>query len=932
LESDVTAGAHALGRGWEETGGTLGPADFQDHLEMAGLTRGAVFAVGDDGDLHCVAAGDENWVGRKLWRLSMEFAEGWEELIAGAAELPPDEEIQPRLDPTSTLVQVAIPLGNAHVLYADASTAPLLAKRRAAVWAAFARSLLIAMIVGGALLALIWMRLVRPISALAEAAEALASRNSSARISLNGPREVAQLAASLNALATDSQSERNQAQAQAHRWRGLFDAIPVPAFVFSEGGRLLDANQRAQKRLGTDLTGLLHQERSDIIVDGETIRIEPGRTEPVQWVETPMEHEDRSALLAMALDRGDIRKAEAQTRHLAQVLDALNVLVLEVNGEGRVEACNAEAARQLHLSIAQMRGQDLGELFALDGDSGLPPWRRVAQSVRQRGHWTGDMTLERGPSHRQHFLLRVTALPGPPTSAQGYLAVARDVTSLRRAEWDLARASRLEAIGSLAAGVAPELHQQLNGLLTYVSHLRRGSDMHSDVAAGLASVEASAQRVQHLIDTLTEVAQSTALHPEPTDINRLLQEVAADKEFLEAPGLSLELDTVEDLPEVSVDAPLLAHALRAIVRNGVEALNEGGEIALSTMLRSGLGAGGETALPLRGVHVVIEVRDSGPGLDAEAMRRAIDPLFTTRPGHMGLGLTQAVGMIQLMGGRVALASLPGEGTTVAIGLPLEIEVAHDVEPISDLLEEKEAEFAPTDEAPAEESGIGDDGLEIIEPLLTRADTDEAIEELIGTAGSDVAGEEPQEDLEEDVGAEQQELSLSGSKLKVAETEGEDSDLEFEEEGEMETEREPEMRANPPAAPAAVAPEDLPALLVVDDERVVRELVRDIFEDESFEVLMAADGEEAVVTLEEQGDRIFMAVVDLSMTSESDGWEVAEALAEMRPGLPIHIAAGYETEEDDVPDEVQGLISGLVHKPFRAGKLRDLVERELLRFA
>jgi signal transduction histidine kinase len=70
-----------------------------------------------------------------------------------------------------------------------------------------------------------------------------------------------------------------------------------------------------------------------------------------------------------------------------------------------------------------------------------------------------------------------------------------------------------------------------------------------------------------------------------------------------------------------------------------------------------------------GQYVKLTVRDSGSGMSPEVMRRALDPLFTTRPGHQGWGLARCAGFLRQCGGDIALTSTKGQGTAAAIYLP-----------------------------------------------------------------------------------------------------------------------------------------------------------------------------------------------------------------------------------------------------------------------
>jgi PAS domain S-box-containing protein len=864
---------------------------LQVETALSGLDHVAVFSL-EDGRLRCVAASDPGWVGRDLWRLAMVLPEGWEGLVADASG-------EPALSAGGDLLQVATRVTEDRVLYAGLGTDSLRSELRTLTWGLIFRSVLMVLVVGALVLGILWAWVLRPLQRLAVAGEAMAARRSRERIALEGPSEVAKLAAALNALATDAESEREEAESQGQRWRGLFDQIPAVAFVLSDGGRVLEANGRATEVLGSDLDTLCRKNRTDLLVDAETLRLAPGKTAPVRWVESPMVHEGRPATLAVALDMREARAGQMRTTHLARVLDSVDVMVIELSGEGRVEACNAETARLLNRTVEEMRGLPVSELFA--GEPPLPAWSEITAAIHRDGAWRDEMTLSGRAGTAREFALRAASLPGPLAGAPGFLVIGRDVTEHRRLRRSLDRAERLEELGSLAAGIIPEFHHQLNGLLTYTEHLRRLSEDNAELAAGLASIDASAHRAQGLIDRLIQFAQDSVLCMASADLNRLVQEIAAGPEIMENPRVSVTIEVDVDMPPVEVDAPMFSEALRAVVLSTIEAMPKGGTVHLTT--RGPASTHSDPLTSMTGSHVVIEVRETSRSIDPEVIHRARDPFFTTRGDNGGLGVIRAAGMIQLMGGELTVQGGQSEGTAVTIAFPVE---APALNPQGNL------EVVDMD-------GGGDapGSAESLVELISREDTDQAIHELISES-EDVGGASPQI-LEQ--------VTTRREKIAEDEQQGSPPDEEEEEEEEDEECEEDEEEDEDDGDSDEDAASH--ALLVVDDEEVVLELVCDILEDEPFDVITATDGEEALGAIDTDGDRIFLVLIDLVMPG-MDGWRLAEAIAEERPGLPIHIASGYEVSEDDVPPWARSAVAGLIHKPFRAGMLRELIDRHLTR--
>lgn len=852
------------------------PQQFADAARLLGLDRALLLAPAEDGErLRSVAAttsGEENL---DLWRLALTNP-GLEEIVEAARG-------QVVETPGRGLLEIAVPAGGGRVIYAAVSAAPIAAARRAATLPAILRAGAITLVVGLAVLGLLWWRVALPIHQLAAAAGALAARRTASRIALGGPDEVATLGAALNALASDAEAERQRADRETRRWRALFDEIPEAAFVFAANGRALDANRQAQALTGHSLETLRQRPREELTTPEGALRLAGGDLMPAHWVETPLEHEGRPATLAVAIDLRAVERAESKLRHLEQVLDALDTGVLELDAEGLILTANPAAGALLGEALAALRGQEFTDLVAKGAD--LPPWPQIAEEVLREGVWSGECA----PAHGAACALRIVALPDGGEEGPTFLVTAHRVDRSVGAEDRAAPAEAMAQVGAIAAGVNAAVEDALRGTLTYAGHLKTIAGTDPAVRAGLASIEDASRHALDQIERLGDHLRRVAVRVAPADLDRLLREAAAESGALAQEGIALTMETAPELPPLETDAALLRTAVGALLRNALEAMPAGGTLALSARLERGAGGGD---------RVRIEVRDTGEGMDAATARQATEPHFTTREGHVGLGLAHAAGIAHLLRGELLIASTPGEGTAVTLALPLSWAAA----PVESL--------APVESvtAPDAANEISGAAPPPVVELLDREATDAAVEELI-----------------------EQERSAEPAHVpNRAQVIQEEMPFVPRPQSPTRTAPDPEKPVAEEEESAAEAPRmERPALLLVDDEQIVLDLVRDIFEGEPFDVIAMPDGHAALRAMDREGDRVFLAVVDATMP-EMSGWEVAERLARERPGLSIYIATGYDTREADIPPDARDAVTGLLRKPFRAGALRDLIERELTR--
>lgn len=233
----------------------------------------------------------------------------------------------------------------------------------------------------------------------------------------------------------------------------------------------------------------------------------------------------------------------------------------------------------------------------------------------------------------------------------------------RRAEKEFARAEKLEALGTLAAGAAHELATPLSTIAVVVGEAQRElqqSDADGPIVEDLDLVRREVNRCRAILDRMaTDSGMPAAGIPERLTAEELVGDVldelpASSRVRVEWCGQARDLELV--VPSVA-----LAQAIRAVVQNGIDATNEVNPRGLVTL------TGDQLADTLR-----IAVADQGPGMPAEVLQRAGEPFFTTKsPGSgMGLGLFLARSVVERLQGSLRLESPPGGGAVATVVLPL----------------------------------------------------------------------------------------------------------------------------------------------------------------------------------------------------------------------------------------------------------------------
>lgn len=301
----------------------------------------------------------------------------------------------------------------------------------------------------------------------------------------------------------------------------------------------------------------------------------------------------------------------------------------------------------------------LGALVAL----GLGYWisRRIAVSIKklahaadQVAHGNLDARVEIHSRDELHEL----------AESFNYMAAALKKRDQQLREFTTRRimeSERLAHIGQLAAGVAHEINNPLQGIVTY-SHLlleRAGTD--SAIRESLEKIVKQANRCRDIIRGLLDFARQRKPDKRPSNVNRVLEECIAlvDNQAL-FHNIRIVKNLAPDLPQVLMDPSQIQQVFMNLIINAAEAMNGAGQLTITTR-----------HVPADGA-VEIEFTDTGHGIKEEDLDRIFDPFFTTKEvGHgTGLGLAISYGIVKEHRGTITVQSEEGHGATFTIRLPV----------------------------------------------------------------------------------------------------------------------------------------------------------------------------------------------------------------------------------------------------------------------
>ena len=271
-------------------------------------------------------------------------------------------------------------------------------------------------------------------------------------------------------------------------------------------------------------------------------------------------------------------------------------------------------------------------------------------------------------------LVALTLLAARRTQREREALALLGAEMLRREETEkaLLQAQKMEAIGRITSGVAHDFNNVLQGVGGCLGALHaRNTDPSAErlFLAAQQGIDRGARLTQHLL----AFARRQTLAPKPTDIGTMFDGMRPLLERSMGGLIAIRIEPAAGVWPALVDPTQLEVALLNLAINARDAMPEGGTLTLGAA-NTTVPVSGEAGHPPElapGAYVTISVQDTGTGMDAATLARAVEPFFTTKETGKGsgLGLSMVYGMTAQSGGGARIDSQPGRGTTVWLYLP-----------------------------------------------------------------------------------------------------------------------------------------------------------------------------------------------------------------------------------------------------------------------
>ena len=380
--------------------------------------------------------------------------------------------------------------------------------------------------------------------------------------------------------------------------------------------------------------------------------------------------EDVAALEALARAAAEAigrSRAEARYRALFDSIDAgfcvIEVLFDELGRPVDYRFLEVNRAFERHTGLRDVVGRRMRELAPAHEEHWFRLYGRVALTGERIRFEDSATALGR---YYDVDAFRV----GSP--AQRRVAVLfNDISERRGAEERLREASRLEAVGELAGGVAHEANNQMSVVLGLADFVLRRGDIPTAVREDVEQMRRAAERTALVTAQLLAFGRRQMLHPAVLDLNSVIAELAPILTRTLGVNSNLVLSLAPDLEPVQADSRQLDQVLLNLALNARDAMPAGGTLTISTgnIRVAEPVLGGEPVPP--GDYVRLVVEDTGEGIPEPIRQRIFEPFFTTKPVGQGtgLGLASVYGIVKQSGGYIVAEGGAGRGARFIVHLP-----------------------------------------------------------------------------------------------------------------------------------------------------------------------------------------------------------------------------------------------------------------------
>ena len=503
-------------------------------------------------------------------------------------------------------------------------------------------------------------------------------------------------------------TERKRADQQIadalHYSQTIFEASTIGIITYTESGQAISVNRAASTIIGTTVECLRNQNFRELdswkqsgLLEAADAALASGDSKDVEvlhvttfgkevWLSArfvPFMHQGRKELLVLFSNITERKRSEEALRESEERYRSIihaspdNITIADL--KGRIIMVSPIA-----LSMFGFERKDLARGLSIT-DFIVPEDRNRAmdnialklQGVTARSNEYRGLRMDGSTLDIEVNSEFIRGTDGRPKEI---VIIVRDITTRKEAdekkielERRLLQAQKLESIGTLAGGIAHDFNNVLGGIMGYTEMSLKYTEKDSKLERNLLKVLIATDRAKHLIEQILTFSRKTNPQKSITSIRPVIKEVLDLLRASIPSSVIIESDLQKNAKPVTVDPTKIHEALLNLATNAVHAMDRKGTMTIrlyaECLDRTVHGQAGEIA---PGEYTVIEVADTGCGMDTITLSKAFEPFFTTKAvgEGTGMGLSVVLGVVQSLGGDIQVESEKGKGTSFKLYLPV----------------------------------------------------------------------------------------------------------------------------------------------------------------------------------------------------------------------------------------------------------------------
>ncbi len=369
---------------------------------------------------------------------------------------------------------------------------------------------------------------------------------------------------------------------------------------------------------------------------------------------------DREVIQVVARDITEKKQLELSLKkseeHHRALIDNVRDGVFTMKNS-KIVWCNEQLANIFGYNVEELSNAYFAKLH-IDQNYFLNYEQELYLALAKNGHYRSEIKGKRKVGEVFDFECSVSLIEQNSEGESEVLVLVRDITERKRMHERLVQSEKLAATGKLAASIAHEINNPLQGIMASLAAIKlKLKGVEVDIS-GLDIIETGLKRISNIVKQLLSLHRPERQEKHMIDLNLVVEEVLAlVKSQLSMNRITLKKNLSESLPSIYASAQQLNQILLNLILNAQESITSDGEIRIITRTKN--------------QEVIIKIIDTGKGIEKEDLPKIFDPFFSTKKKMgTGLGLSIVHGAIEGHGGRIEVKSEINKGTEFTIYLPI----------------------------------------------------------------------------------------------------------------------------------------------------------------------------------------------------------------------------------------------------------------------